>query len=114
MLGECENLKTKATVCCEDPLKCVDKTSAGLFINTGVNTAGGMADICQTAKERFGDMRNAGQKMAEQCRSSATACTKACKTADKIRTKCHEICNFDLLKENNYNHKTHTCSEERS
>ncbi len=112
VLGECESLKTKATVCCEDPLKCVDKASAALFINAGISTAGGMADICQTAKERFKDMSKAGGKMAKQCRRSAKACTQACKTAKKIRTKFYEICNFDLLKENNYNHKTHTCSEE--
>ena len=110
---QCNNLKEKATICCDDPVKCVEADSANKALFTDLSSApAGMAEKCRLIKETFGDVGNVGQKMANQCRDKASACVQTCgeQIADNFRSEFHQTCAFDILKEETYDRTKHTCS----
>ena len=115
---ECESLKNKAKVCCDDPVKCPDQGSAafnnqGLFRDVG-SVASGMAEKCRQIKEKFSSVGNVAQKMADQCRSSASNCVQSCdkEVADNLQYMFRQTCAFDLVEESVYDRNHHTCSAE--
>lgn len=74
---ECNNLKSKATTCCEDPLKCAEAGSSDLFKSTG-SVAGGITENCQRIQERLKNVGSATQQMADKCKSVASSCVQVC------------------------------------
>lgn len=113
VLQQCNNLKAKATLCCDDPVKCVDAGKANQALFSDLSSAPtGMAEKCRLIKETFGEVGNVGQKMASQCREKASACVQGCgeQITNNFRNKFHQICTFDIMKEETYNRATHTCS----
>lgn len=112
-LESCNNVKAQAALCCNDPVKCVEagNASKALFMNSEADW-GGMADKCRQIKETFSDVGSLGQKMASQCRDSASACVETCseKIDSGFRQLFYQTCTFDILKETAYNPAQHTCS----
>ena len=115
VLRKCESLKNKATVCCDDPLKCPEKESSTQGLFTNINPVmGGMAEKCRQIKEKFSSVGNVAQKMSDQCKDSSSACMQICseKIMEDFQHKFYETCAFDLLAEDSYNPGKHTCSPE--
>lgn len=112
-LQQCNNLKAQATLCCDDPVKCVDAGKANKALFSDLSSAStGMAEKCRLIKETYGEVGNVGQKMAAQCRGKASACVQSCgeQISNNFRNIFHQECTFDILKEETYDPAKHTCS----
>jgi hypothetical protein len=113
VLQQCNNFKVQATLCCDDPVKCVDtgKVNSTLFSDLSSSSTG-IAEKCRLIKETFGEVGNVGQKMADQCRGKASACVQNCgeQISNSFRNAFYQECTFDILKEETYDPAKHTCS----
>ena len=111
-LQGCNTLKAQATLCCDDPVKCVDTSKANKALFSDLSASTGMAEKCRLIKETYGEVGNVGQKMANQCRGKASACVQGCgeQISNNFRNIFHQECTFDILKEETYDRAKHTCS----
>ena len=106
-------LKAKATICCEDPLKCAEAGSSDLFKSSG-SLAGGITENCQRIQEQLKNVGSATQQMAEKCKSIASSCVQVCtqQISNNFLTVFNQYCTFDLSTEQTYDSNKHTCAED--
>lgn len=109
---ECNNLKSKATICCEEPLKCAEAGTSDLFKSSGT-VAGGITQNCREIQERLSNIGNVTQQMADKCKSIASSCVQVCtqQINDNFLAVFDKHCTFDLTTEQAYDRNKHTCEE---
>ena len=107
---ECNNLKSKATICCEDPLKCAEAGSSDLFKSSGA-VAGGITENCKQIQEKLNNIGSVTQQMADKCKSTASSCVQVCtqQISENFLAVFDKYCNFDLTTEQTYDRDKHTC-----
>lgn len=107
---ECNNLKAKATICCEEPLKCAEAGTSDLFKSSGA-VAGGITQNCKQIQERLSNIGNVTQQMADKCKSIASSCVQVCtqQISENFLSTFNKYCNFNLTTEQAYDRNRHTC-----
>ena len=112
---ECNNLKDKAILCCDEPLKCTDEETQKLLdsINKQGASSSGISENCRKVKEKFSDIGNIVQKMAAKCDTIISSCKEYCnaKITDTLST-FNKFCLMDLSTESSHDHNKHTCSKD--
>ena len=113
---ECNNLKDKAILCCDEPLKCTDEETQKLLdsINKQGASSSGISENCRKVKEKFSDIGNIVQKMAAKCDTIISSCKEHCNTqiTETVPSVFNKYCSLDLNTEVSYDHNEHTCSED--
>ena len=107
---ECNSLKSKATICCEDPLKCAEAGTNDLFKSAG-SVAGGITENCQRIQERLKNVGSVTQQMADKCKSVASSCVQVCtqQISENFLSTFNKYCNFDFTRDQAYDRNSHTC-----
>ena len=111
VLSQCEELKTRAKICCLEPLKCTNADVLGMMgsLNSGKIS---MSGYCKKIKEAFGSASDMARRSSDQCLNKSATCGSQCEERlsglnDFFQTRC----SFDLHSESQYDNSSHTCGE---